>query len=70
MDIFIDFSSLNIGKMKSDRDFTGKYLPLYVRYEIVGSELDKITQSIMDRSYSDNQPFRNARDDKDNKASC
>ena len=39
--IFIVFSSLNVGKNKSDRDFTRKYLSLCLRYEIVGSGLMK-----------------------------
>lgn len=67
IDIVIDFSSLNIGKNKSDRDFTRKYLSLCCRYEIVGSGLDKFTQSIIDDGYSDNQPFSNMRDDKNHK---
>lgn len=55
-------------KIKSDRHSIGKYLSLYVRYEIVGSGLDKITQSVIDSGYSDNQPFGNVRYDKDDKA--
>ena len=60
---------MNIDKNKSDRDFTRKYLSLCYRYEIVGSGLDKITQSVIDGGYSDNQPFSDMRDDKDHKGS-
>jgi hypothetical protein len=34
------------------------------------SGLDKITQSVVNNGDSDNQPFRNVRDDKDHKGNC
>ena len=40
----------------------------WLRIQFCGSGLDKITQSVVDGGYSDNQPFGNVRNDKDYKA--